>query len=137
MAVARQQRPALVVSGSHLSVTWPSPQSDQAVIATTAVPGWRCTSRGAGPVSQRSGLLAVGINGARSLECQYHQPLLPTGLWISALAVLLTLVWGLARRPGPSRIKAGRRVGDLLRRRRRRGPPASVRERTGRSTPPP
>lgn len=137
MAVARQQRPALVVSGSHLSVTWPTPQSGQAVIATTADTGWRCTSGGAGQVSQRSGLLAVRINGARLLRCQYHQPLLATGLWISALAMLLTLVWGLAQRPGPSKVNFGEGVRNLLRRRGRPGSPVSVRERPDRSTPPP
>jgi Bacterial membrane protein YfhO len=137
MAVTRQQRPALVVSGSHLSVTWPRPQSGQAVIATTAVTGWRCTSDGAGPVSQRSGLLAVRIDGARSLQCQYHQPLLPTGLWISALAMLLTLVGGLARRPDPAKVRFTWGVGGLLRRRGRPGSPGPVREPPERSIPPP
>jgi hypothetical protein len=122
VAAARRQQPTLVVSGSHLSVTWPRPQTGQAVIATTAVSGWRCTS-GASTVGQRSGLLAVTVNDARSLRCQYHQPLLAAGLWVSALAVLLTLAWGLS--------------AGALWQRWRRGSPTSAQKRDEERTPEP
>ncbi|QGF23582.1 YfhO family protein [Raineyella fluvialis] len=89
----------------QVSIAWPAPQTGDAVILTTALPGWACrTDDGPVAVTARAGMLTVPVRDASRLTCSYHPRGLLPGLVITAVAVALTVVVQVLR------IRRGHRV---------------------------
>lgn len=99
VAGSRAQGATVRFAPSQVAVSWPAPQTGDAVVLTTALPGWSCrTDAGPATVTARAGMLTVPVQGATRLTCTYRQQSLAAGLRIAAAALMLTIAIELFRR---------------------------------------
>ncbi|QGF23586.1 YfhO family protein [Raineyella fluvialis] len=67
VTTSRSQGADVRFGKERVSVSWPAPQTGDAVILTTALPGWACrTDAGPVPVAERAGMLTVPVRGPPS-----------------------------------------------------------------------
>lgn len=99
IGISRGQAATVRFGKSRVAVSWPTPQTGDAVLLTTALPGWSCRTD-AGPViaTSRAGMLTVPVRGATRLTCDYRQQGLAAGLGIAAAALALTIAAEVLRR---------------------------------------
>lgn len=117
---ASRDRAASVRFGrSGVTVDWPTRRTGEAVVLTTALPGWSCrTDAGPATVTSRAGMLAVPVHDTGRLSCHYRQPGLAPGLGVSAAALAATVGVELVRRrrsrrrARPGRPAAASRAGS-------------------------
>lgn len=90
VTTSRGQEAAVRFGKERVVVGWPSRQTGDAVILTTALPGWTCRTD-VGPVipTARAGMLTVPVRDTTNLTCRYHTKGLWPGLGVSAAALVL------------------------------------------------
>ncbi|MFJ7262488.1 YfhO family protein [Streptomyces globosus] len=124
-AVARLTRTgatAVRTGGHSLRADLPPGAAGTAVVATTAIPGWRCAADGRPtPLTPFHGLLALRLPpDTRTVACTYTPPGLRPGLAGAALAAL-TLTAAAALPPLRRRLRAPGRAEGWKSRRSRTG----------------
>jgi hypothetical protein len=106
--VATEPAPSVELTGSTIEVAWPESSAQTAVLSVPAYEGWQCSAGDVeADITPVQGLIAVPLEGARTLSCSYRQPGLLPGLGLSLLAALvLTGIGVLAarRRRGSPRL---------------------------------
>ena len=92
VTTSRGQDAAVRFGKERVAITWPTPQTGDAVILTTALPGWTCRTD-AGPVTPtaRAGMLTVPVQDATKVTCRYRTKGLWPGLGVAAAALVLSV----------------------------------------------
>ncbi|WP_284550109.1 GtrA family protein [Aestuariimicrobium sp. T2.26MG-19.2B] len=109
-ALSQQIRSTLVptirLEPGLVMADYASPQTGTVVIATVAQPGWSCSIDGSrAPTTDREGLLALDVRGAKSVRCAYRQPGLVAGVTVSLLAFGLLAALAHLERSGRARLR--------------------------------
>ncbi|MEA5153641.1 YfhO family protein [Raineyella sp.] len=92
VAASQDQAPTVRFGRSSVTAQWVTPQTGEAVVLTTALPGWSCrTDAGPATVTSRAGMLTVPVHDTTRLTCDHRQPGLAPGLGISAAALAATI----------------------------------------------
>lgn len=95
---SRAQQATVEFGPSRLTVSWPTEQTGEAVLLTTALPGWGCrTDAGPLEVGERAGMLAVPVDGASEVSCRYRTRGLWPGVAVAGGALALAVVLPLLR----------------------------------------
>lgn len=98
VTTSRSQAAEVDFGKERIRVSWPGEQSGDAVILTTAIPGWACrTDFGGVAPTSRAGMLTVPVQGETSLECSYRTPGLALGVGIAGGALALTVAMEILR----------------------------------------
>ena len=98
VTTSRSQAAEVDFGKERIRVSWPGAQSGDAVILTTAIPGWACrTDLGGIAPTSRAGMLTVPVQAATSLECNYRTPGLALGVGIAGGALALTVALEILR----------------------------------------
>lgn len=99
---SRAQQAAVTFGRARVDVTWPSPQTGQAVVLTTDRAGWTCrTDTGPVAAEERAGMLAVPVDDAVALTCTHRTAGLGVGIAVAAGALALAVLvqaWLVRRR---------------------------------------